>query len=118
MKIKSILCGIAAVLTATACSEETFSVKDPVVTTSQTVCAVEGTAAGTLQFTFNANLPWHIEVSPANAASAVNDLRRRLITELDACPALSIKAVETNPAAARALYEAQAVSGVITTIAL
>ncbi len=75
MKIKSILCGIAAVLTATACSEETFSVKDPVVTTSQTVCAVEGTAAGTLQFTFNANLPWHIEVSPANAASAVNDIR-------------------------------------------
>ena len=41
-------------------------------------------------------------------------LSRRLITELDACPALSIKAVETNPAAARALYEAQAVSGVIT----
>ena len=41
-------------------------------------------------------------------------LSRRVIMKLDSCAAVNVKAVEANPAAARALYEAQRVSGVIT----
>jgi len=41
-------------------------------------------------------------------------LSRKVIMKLESCAAVSVKAVETNPAAARSLYETQRVSGVIT----
>lgn len=75
MKIKNILFSMALVMAVVACKEESFSVKDPMITTSQAVFTMESTAAGTVQFTVCANMPWHIVVTPGNATSKVNDIR-------------------------------------------
>lgn len=75
MKIKNILFSMALVMAVVACKEESFSVKDPMITTSQAVFTMENTAAGTIQFTVCSNMPWHIVVSPGNATSKVNDIR-------------------------------------------
>lgn len=75
MKIKHILFSMALVMAVVACKEESFSVKDPMITTSQAVFTMENTAAGTIQFTVCSNMPWHIVVSPGNAASVINDIR-------------------------------------------
>lgn len=75
MKIKHILFSMALVMAVVACKEESFSVKDPMITTSQAVFTMENTAAGTIQFTVCSNMPWHIVVSPGNATSKVNDIR-------------------------------------------
>lgn len=75
MKIKNILYGIAFVLAAAACNEETFSVKDPMVTTSVASIVTESSSAGEAGFTFTANLPWHIVVTAANADSEVKDIK-------------------------------------------
>ena len=74
MKIKTILLGMT-MLAFVACNEASFDVKDPVVSTFQTSYVMESAEAGTFAFTFNANLPWHIEVCPANATSEVTDIR-------------------------------------------
>lgn len=75
MKIKNILCGIAFVLSAAACTQETFSVKNPMITTSSASIVLEDSEAGVANFSFSANLPWHIVVSAANADSYVNDIK-------------------------------------------
>lgn len=75
MKIKNILFSMALVMAVVACKEESYSMKDPMVTTSQAVFTMESTAAGTVQFTVCSNMPWHIVVSPGNATSKVNDIR-------------------------------------------
>lgn len=75
MKIKNILCGIALSLAVVACSEETFNVQAPKITTSTASIVLEGSEAGVAGFTFMANLPWHIVVSAANAESPVNDIK-------------------------------------------
>ena len=74
MKIKNILLGMT-MLAAVACNEASFDVKDPQVSTFQTAYALESAEAGTFALTFNANLPWYIVVSPANATSEVTDIR-------------------------------------------
>ena len=75
MKIKNIFCGIALSLAVVACSEETFNVQAPKITTSTASIVLEGSEAGVAGFTFMANLPWHIVVSAANAESPVNDIK-------------------------------------------
>ena len=67
MKIKNILCGIAFVLMAAACADETFNVEAPKITTSTASIVLENAEAGEAAFTFMANLPWHIEVSAVTA---------------------------------------------------
>lgn len=75
MKIKHILLAMTTVLLAAACTEESFNVKDPMVTTSQTTIKLENADAGQTQFSFNSNLPWHIVVSPASAGVSVRDIK-------------------------------------------
>ena len=75
MKIKNILCGIAFVLMAAACNDETFYVEAPKITTSTASIVLEGSDAGEAVFTFTANLPWHIEVSAATADASIGDIK-------------------------------------------
>lgn len=75
MKIKHILLAMTTVLLSAACTEESFNVKDPMVTTSQTTIKLENADAGQTQFSFNSNLPWHIVVSPASAGVSVRDIK-------------------------------------------
>lgn len=75
MKVKNILCGIAALLVAAACSEETFNVKAPMVTTSSASLVAESAEAGVATFSFSANLPWHIVISAVNPETPVGDIK-------------------------------------------
>ena len=75
MKIKNILSGIAFVLMAAACNDETFYVEAPKITTSTASIVLEGSDAGEAVFTFTANLPWHIEVSAATADASIGDIK-------------------------------------------
>ena len=61
MKIKNILCGIAFVLMAAACNDETFYVEAPKITTSTASIVLEGSDAGEAVFTFTANLPANLQ---------------------------------------------------------
>lgn len=75
MKLKNIISGLAVVLATVACTNDTFDVKDPQVSTDITSYALESSEAGSFDLVFHSNLPWEITVTPANANSSVADIK-------------------------------------------
>ena len=74
MKSKYILSAILVTLFTAACTD-TYNVPQPLVVTEQASYVLETPDAGTLTLTFQSNMPWHIEVTPANARSEVQDIK-------------------------------------------
>ena len=75
MKLKNIISGIAVLMVSVACVSQTFDVTDPLVATEKCSYVLENSAAGSFQLVFQSNLPWHIEVTPANSKSLVGDIK-------------------------------------------
>lgn len=75
MKIKHIISGIALVLAAVACTDEAFDVKDPMVTTPQSTYTAQNSAAGSLTFSFQSNMPWSIRVEAVDPEVSVSDVK-------------------------------------------
>lgn len=75
MKLKHIISGLAVILATVACTNDTFDVKEPQVTTDITSYVLDTPEAGSFDMVFHSNLPWEIKVTPANASSNVSDIK-------------------------------------------
>lgn len=75
MKLKNIISGVAVILATVACTNDTFNVKEPKVSTDITSYVLENSEAGLFDLVFYSNLPWEIKVTPANANSNVADIK-------------------------------------------
>lgn len=69
MKYRLILSAFAAALALTAC-KPSLNIAEPLINTGAVSYEIPS-EGGTVDVTFRSNLPWHIELAPANATSSV-----------------------------------------------